>query len=201
MNTTRFLLLGSTLSLLSAGCSCETEVGDDAGPRPADAYVADDAPISDDAPSSEDAPESLDARMFADTALLDAHVDHDAGPIADAGPAIDTGCTYIDEPLIVYCVDAYDYVRGWTAVEDPKGCPPYATGTDGERYDTVAEAIAGSACEDSCVWRAAMSVTLLRCGRRTGYIEFRADGCDSVIETPDGIFRTREEWDMAAPCP
>lgn len=195
MNTTRFSCLALVLSL----AACGDGPGDgDAGTR-VDARAAEDAATSEDAPSRDDAPASLDARVFTDTALVDAYVPHDAGP--DAGPPTDTGCTYLDEPLIVYCVDAYDYVRNWTAIEGAEACPPYATGTDGERYATVAEAIAGSSCEDSCVWRAAMSVSLLRCGRRTGYIEFRADGCDPVIETPDGIFRSREEWDMAAPCP
>ncbi len=199
MTTTRLLCLGALLSL--AACGDGPRDGDAGTPIDArvavDAPSSDDAPSATDAPSSDDAPLSLDAREFADTARGgDAYVERD-----DAGPPTDTGCTYIDEPIIVYCVDAYDYVRNWTAIEGAEACPPYATGTDGERYATVAEAVAGSACEDSCLWRAGISVSLLRCGRRTGYIEFRAEGCDSVIETPDGIFRSREEWDMAAPCP
>jgi len=199
MKTTRF----SCLALLLSLAACGDGPGDgDAGtrvdaPAAVDAGAGEDAPSIVDAPSSDDAPASLDARELVDTARGgDAYVARD-----DAGPPTDTGCTYLDEPLIVFCVEAYDYVRSWTAVEGAEACPPYATGTDGERYDTVAEAIAGSVCEDSCVWRAAMSVSLLRCGRRTGYIEFRAEGCDPVIETPDGIFRSREEWDAAAPCP
>ena len=135
-----------------------------------------------DAGSPADAPDLVDA------------------PAVDAGPGTDAGCTYLDEPIIVSCGGAFRYVRAWSAPEGDAACPRYATGTDGTRYATLSEAIAGSACDGMCVWRAATSVTLLRCGRRTGYIEFAADGCDPVFETPDGIFRTIAEWDAAAPC-
>jgi len=156
---------------------------------PDDAALAPDTPRVPDAPPTLDAPERTDAAEGAD-----------ARPGLDSGAAADTGCTYIDEPRIVYCVDTYEYVREWISIDGP-ACPPYATGTGGERYATLVEAIVGSACEDACVWRASTSVSLLRCGRRTGYIEFAAEGCDPLYETPDGIFRSIADWDAAAPCP
>ena len=146
-----------------------------------------------DAGSPADAPDLVDAPAVDAPDLVDA-------PAVDAGPGTDAGCTYLDEPIIVSCGGAFRYVRAWSAPEGDAACPRYATGTDGTRYATLSEAIAGSACDGMCVWRAATSVTLLRCGRRTGYIEFAADGCDPVFETPDGIFRTIAEWDAAAPC-
>lgn len=166
-------------------------------PRTDDAASSDDAAAPMDAPSTDDGGVRADAPAEADAASAAS----DAGPSTDAGPSPDTGCTYIDQPYIVFCVEDYEYVREWTAIEGGAACPPYATGTRGDRYATLAEAIAGSACEDACVWRAGTSVSLLRCGRRTGYIEFVADGCASLYETPDGIFRSLEEWHMAAPCP
>lgn len=173
--------------------------GDGAG----DAGARLDAPRASDA-ASDDAGAS-DAARSDDASAMDASGADDAGPASDAptsdaGPSPDTGCTYLDEPYIVYCVDTYEYVRAWTSIDGPS-CPPYATGTDGARYDTLPEAIAGSACEDACVWRAGTSVSLVRCGHRSGYIEFVADGCASVFETPDGIFQSIEAWDAAFPCP
>jgi hypothetical protein len=145
-----------------------------------DAASESDTAISEDAPSTTDTPVALDA------------------PARDAGPRSDTGSTYIDEPYIVFCIETYDYVRTWSAIEGGASCPPYATGTRGERYPTLAEAIAGSTCEDACVWRAGTSVSLLRCGRRTGYIEYVAADCGSLFE---GIFQSIEEWERATPCP
>jgi hypothetical protein len=192
----RFSMMG--LAGLSA-CGGGSD-GGDAGVR-VDAHVAIDAASESDAGVSLDAASTDDAAASEDAASTDdASVALDA-PASDAGASPDTGCTYIDQPYIVFCVEDYEYVREWSAIEGAAACPPYATGTRGDRYATLAEAIAGSACEDACVWRAGRSVSLLRCGRRTGYIEYVASGCASLYETPDGIFRSLEEWDMAAPCP
>lgn len=203
MSKTRFLLLPSLLGLLACG-------GGDAEPDAGhDAAALHDAASIDDAASTDDAhTPPLDAGAAPDDAARDAQVESvgdtgladDVGPL-DAAAAPDTGCTYLDDPLIVRCADRYRYVRTWSAIEGSVSCPPYATGVDGARYATLEDAIAASSCDAECVWRASVSFTVLRCGHRSGYIEFRAEGCDSVIETPDGIFASTEEWNEAAPCP
>ena len=47
------------------------------------------------------------------------------------------------------------------------------------------------------------SVSLLRCGVRTGYIVYRDDGedCPELLETPDGLFESAAAWNEAFPCP
>jgi hypothetical protein len=124
----------------------------------------------------------------------------DLGDRCDEVPAPGSTCAHLDDPYIVRCGDRYRYVRQWTdATSD--ACRPFATDPDGKRYADLAAAAACAGCDETCILRASTSVTLLRCGRRTGYIEFTADGCESVIETPDGIFRDVDAWNEAVPCP
>ncbi|MEM9862338.1 MAG: hypothetical protein AAF938_12010 [Myxococcota bacterium] len=111
-------------------------------------------------------------------------------------------CTYLDDLFITDCPSGFERFRRFVDRSDPDACPEYFLLND-TRYETLEDAFATEGCLAECVRAPSTSVTLLRCGRRTGYITFEdAAGCDpaSVIETSDGIFRDAAEWDEAAPC-
>ncbi len=156
--------------------------------------------------------ETRDAGPVLDTgAGLDAALDvgvrtdafePDAGEPGDAG--MDAGCGYLDLGIFIAdCASGYVYVREWsgTGEFDPDLCPTYYT-VGATRFDTLEAALASDSCDPECLRGAGMSVTLLRCGRRTGYIVYRDRGedCDDAYETPDGIFPSIEAWDEAHPC-
>ena len=206
---TRCDLFALGLFLVPA-CSAGPTPAVDAGTRdtpPTDADVADSASVDG---GSADA-SIVDAGAAADASRLDggAAIDAgraDAGASADAGSAIDGGatCDYLDLDIwIVSCGGRNLYARRFTV---PSGataaCPDYFT-LGSTRFDTLADALASQTCQTDCLRAASTSVTLLRCGRRTGYIVFRdAEGsCPDVYETPDGLFGSAAEWDAAFPCP
>lgn len=195
--------------VLVPACSETPEGGADAAAR--DVGVLDapslDAPAADGA-SGDDAgadASALDDAGAADAAVTDSGGTSDTG-LSDAGGSLDAGtsCDYLDLDIwIVSCGGRDLYARRFTV---PSGataaCPDYFTlGT--ARFDTLAEALASQSCESDCLRAAGTSVSLLRCGRRTGYIVYRdPDGsCPDVYETPDGLFGSVAEWDAAFPCP
>ncbi len=199
--------------LMLGGCGDGSTT--DAG-TPADAAAGMDAGVSPDAGGSTDAatPDaggSIDAGGPTDAGATDAattaagtmtDAGTDAGGPTDAGTDAG-GCDYLDFDIwITDCGSAHPYVRRWTDIGGASGCPDYFT-IGGTRYATLADALASMSCDSDCLRRAAMSVTLLRCGVRTGYITFEDPemDCDDLLETPDGLFRSREEWDAAHPCP
>ncbi|MCA9604545.1 MAG: hypothetical protein KC619_03050, partial [Myxococcales bacterium] len=119
----------------------------------------------------------------------------DAG--TDAG-----ACAYLDLDLwISDCGSGHAYVRRWTDTGSA-GCPDYYT-VGSARYATLADALSMNGCDPDCLRAAAMSVTLLRCGVRTGYITYRDPemDCDELLETPDGLYGSVAEWNTAHPCP
>ena len=125
----------------------------------------------------------------------------DAAPSDDAG-AVDGGsCSYLDLELwIGDCAGGYSYIRRWTDTDGV--CPEYFT-VGSTRYETLEEALSTSACEAECLRHPSTSVSLIRCGVRTGYIVYRDEGedCPSLLETPDGLFESADAWDEAFPCP
>lgn len=139
----------------------------------------------------------------------DASIDPDTSTDADATLDVlsDVGgeCSYLDLSIwIVSCDGGYRYLREWTAFEGGtvEECPPYYTlGPD--RYGDLDAALASDRCDRDCLARAAMSVSYLRCGRRSGYIIYRSDGpeCPELYEFPEGIYESFEEYDAAHPCP
>ncbi len=121
----------------------------------------------------------------------------DAGPPPDAGPT----CSYIDLDIwIADCTGGPTYVRRWNDLDGR--CPDYFT-VGPTRYSTLMDALSMNGCDADCLRRAATSVSLLRCGRRTGYISFEDPemDCDPLLETPDGLYGSVEEWNAAHPCP
>jgi hypothetical protein len=71
----------------------------------------------------------------------------------------------------------------------------------GTKYDSKAQALAALSCNASCLRTPFQAAMLIRCGKKTEFVRYRADGCAEVFSTPDGLFRSLEEWDVAAPCP
>ena len=129
----------------------------------------------------------------------------DVGGDGDAGEdaSVDAGCAYLDDVYITDCETGYERLRRFVSTSDPIACPEFFT-IGGERFATQDEAMASLRCAVECLRSARNSVSLLRCGRRTGFISFVDDmGCASadVLETADGIFASSDEWDAAAPCP
>lgn len=130
------------------------------------------------------------------------------GGAADGGAAdggSDAGdCEYIDLDIyIVDCAEGYTYLRRWQRLGGSEAeCPDYYT-LGGTRFDGLDDAIASASCDSECLRRAGTSVSLIRCGHRSGYIVYRdaePESCGEVYETPDGLFPSIEAWDEAAPC-
>lgn len=134
----------------------------------------------------------------------------DAGAPPDQGTPPDLGvtdCGYLDLGVFIAdCDGRFRYVRQWgpTGGATVEMCPEYWT-IDGIRaqFRTAEAALDAGTCTPDCLRGAAMSVSLIRCGVRSGYIVYRDRGedCGELIETPDGIFTSVEAWDEAAPCP
>ena len=170
----------------------------DAGPAPSDAAPAD-AALTDAAPADAARTDAAPA----DAALTDA-APADAA-LTDAAPT-DAGvtCDYLDlDVWITTCGTGYVYVRRFAPIEAPaSACPEYYV-LRGMRYDDLRAALTAGGCDAACLRRAATSVSLLRCGVRTGYIVFEdaEDDCEPVYETPDGLFPSIEAWNEAHPCP
>ncbi|MBO6935005.1 MAG: hypothetical protein JJ863_08515 [Deltaproteobacteria bacterium] len=131
----------------------------------------------------------------------------DLGAEEDLGSPDDLGadpedagaeCTFLDDPMIASCSGGYTYIRRWFATEGD--CPDYWTIGGGGRFETEELALASRDCTPECTRRAGTSVSLIRCGVRTGYIVYDDPDCDEAVETPDGIFPTVDDWNAAHPC-
>jgi len=156
-----------------------------------------DDPTSDAGPDDGGRTDSGAAEDDAGSAA-DLGADEDLGSASDLG-AEDAGaeCTFLDDPMIASCSGGYTYIRRWFATEGD--CPDYWT-IGGIRFETEELALASRDCTPECTRRAGTSVSLIRCGVRTGYIVYDDPDCDEAVETPDGIFPTVEDWNEAHPC-
>ena len=185
-------------SLPTAGCGSPSG-SDDAGPA-SDSAVAVDAGVSPDAgalDAGSDAGTSPDAGALDDAGSDAGPADGDAGP-TDAGP----DCGYLDAVWIVSCAGGPAYLRHWTSGSGPvDACPEYFTlGT--ERFDSLDNALSSRTCDTECLRGPSTSVSVLRCGVRTGFIVYAdtGDDCPSLLETSDGLFESQADWDEAHPC-
>lgn len=196
--------------LLLAAC------GDDDGGADAATDALEDAFVED--ASSEDS-SAEDVGTGADVTVVDAGDDggamdasQDASEPSDAGDDAsadagddggrDAGCMYLDSLYYTDCETGFEAFRHFVSDTFPAECPDFYV-IDGMRYDSSEEALASLRCEPSCLRTPRNSVTLLRCGRRTGYITFEDEtGCTPplILETPDGVFESADAWDRAAPC-
>jgi len=149
----------------------------------------------------------------------------DAGePVPDAGAAsgdggvdltcVDTAanapleCEYLDlDRVLVRCDGELTFAAGWGDYQR-ETCPRYWT-LSGRRCGTLDAVIAESECASRCRWVAATSVSLVHCGRRTGYITFVSrlpDGepdpeCPVQYEFSDGWYESVEAWAEKNACP
>ena len=115
----------------------------------------------------------------------------------DASTADAATCGY--EAAEQWVVDCANVPKKVTQL-DSATCPDaYALG--GAKYASLSQALAAQSCNPACVRKAFQAVMLLRCGKKTEFITYRAEGCTDVIDTPDGLFRSVEEWNAAKPCP
>jgi hypothetical protein len=123
----------------------------------------------------------------------------------DTTPDTSVDCNYLDLGIsIVSCGDGHSYLREWTDLDgNTRACPAYYTiSGDTSSWGTAAEALASQSCDDSCMYVASTSVSWVRCGRRGGYIVYRADGrdCGELYELPEGLFPSIEAYNAAHPC-
>jgi hypothetical protein len=116
-----------------------------------------------------------------------------------------SACSFLDLDIaIVQCGDGYGYVRRWSDFErGDEACVPYwtITGNDSE-FPTLEEAVNAAGCAAECQYRASVSVSLIYCGRRTGYIEYASpvESCGSLFEFPAGLYTSVEAHNAANPC-
>lgn len=143
-----------------------------------------------------------------DAAARDARAAEDAGTpdagVADAGRRDVGACAHVVlEERIVACPAGYRYARRMGVQPARRACPEYVT-LQGARYASVRAAIQGEGCRADCVWRPFRSVSFIdHCGRRNGYIVFRAgdpEVCPDLYELSSGIFESLEAWEAATPC-
>jgi hypothetical protein len=121
-----------------------------------------------------------------------------AGAGGDAG-----GCEYFDiDILLVDCNAQHLYLRRWTSLSSDPNCPDYWT-LEGQtqQFTSQGAALQSASCDEDCVRHPATSVSLLKCGVKTGYIVYHSDNCPDVLETPDGFFPSVAAWNAAVPCP
>lgn len=172
------------------GADTEDELAPDATPEP---------DTSDDAAGDTTTDTTTDTSSDTTT---DAAPDTSSDTTSDAAP--DASCAYSEiDTRIASCGDGYVYLGLFRDIGETGGdCPDYwQARTDDGQHATPEAAASAAACDATCVWQAAMSVSWLRCGVRSGYIRFDSATCDSLYEMPEGLFTSLEAHDQAHPCP
>ena len=204
----RDALAAPLLALLLVLPACSGDEGSDAGDASLtlDAAAADASFLADTGAAEADAGTSADGGEAEADAAVDAGPP-DGGAAEDGGePAADAGastCRYdLGEMHIVLCGGAPTYLSELVDFAD-RSCPPrYVLG--GTTYGSLSDALTGEGCSDQCLYRAAMSVSFIdHCGRRNGYIVFRAPdpgACPDVYEFFNGLFPSVEAWERDTPC-
>jgi len=110
-------------------------------------------------------------------------------------------CDYLDtEIFLVTCGSKNLFLRHWTANATGATCADFWT-LDGKQFLSKQAALASKACDTKCLRAPAISVSLIRCGAKTGYIKYSATGCGDLLDTPDGIFKSLDDWNSKTPCP
>jgi hypothetical protein len=191
----------------------EDDVEVDTRPDPEDAEPDDVVPDAEGSADADAGPEQdtegsvdVDAEGSGEGDVSDgsgdaAGEDATEGDTGESDSGVDE-CGYFDaDNRLVRCSGEWVYTTRWQSFVD--GCEPYYTiATSEEQFTSVEEAVAAKGCETECIWSAATSVSLVRCGVRTGYIIFNAleGACDPVYEYPEGYFASPEEHAAAYPC-
>lgn len=198
------------LLLLSFACADDapadkpTPTPDMAADMAADQAGDQDTPDQDtpdqDAPDlSPDMTEDMTADMAEDM-TEDMAQDMDAPDL----PPRDPRCMYLDYDVYYVKCGQLDMHKLLRKMEDrdlgEQLCPVYYT-LNGMEYATAEQAIRANQCDGACQYVATMSVSLLHCERRTGYIKWTADSCPDIYEFSEGVYYSVEQWRMANPCP
>lgn len=212
MTIMRLSALLAALLLLSSACSDDTT---DNKPNPTPDMAADmaadqstdlaqpdqDAPDQDtpdqDAPDMDAPDQTAD---MAEDMTEDMAQDMDSPDL----PPRDPSCMYLDLDVYYVKCGQLEMHKLLRKMEDrdlgEQLCPVYYT-LNGMEYATAEQAISANQCEGACQYVATMSVSLLHCERRTGYIKWTADSCPDIYEFPEGVYYSVEQWRMANPCP
>lgn len=119
-------------------------------------------------------------------------------------PEASPGCTYanVDEKL-AECGGFYKLVLQFTRQSGPATCVSQYWVVQGEtgQHASAAAAAAAGGCDGQCIWSKAISVTMLHCGQKTGFIRWDATGCPSLFEFPGGWYPSVADFEAANPCP
>jgi hypothetical protein len=205
----RLSALLAALLLLSSACSDDT-ADPKPSPTPPDMAAGMDAdPSSDLAQPDQDAPDQdapdmdmpdLTPDMDTPDMTEDMTEDMDAPDL----PPRDPRCMYLDYDVYYVKCGPLEMHKLLRKMEDrdlgEQLCPVYYT-LNGMEYATAQQAISANQCNGACQYVATMSVSLLHCERRTGYIKWTADSCPDIYEFPEGVYYSVEQWRMANPCP
>lgn len=171
---------------------------------PQDTVDADTVEIEDTTDTT-DVTNVADIADAADSSTDDTTGDTVADTAPDIAPDIAEECNYLDLGIVIVdCDGGYRYLRTWSDFElGAELCPLYYTITgDDARWASADEALESKVCTDTCAWSASNSVSWLRCGRRGGYILYRAadESCGVLYELPEGLFTSLDEYNAAYPC-
>lgn len=193
-----------------------------------------------DADGDSDSDADVDADVDADG---DTDADTDSDQDSDTDSSGDPLGLYTPDPSCSYwqwelyaasCEGVYELMWLWTEAYDPNDtgdsggaydtgmsapsdktpdCPDYYT-LDGNTWETVDYALAGSDCTTECVWRANTAGSFLHCGEKGGYEQFDdgaegqtgSNNCpDLYLVThplfPEGWWPSLEEFTAANACP
>ena len=123
----------------------------------------------------------------------------DLRPAPDTAPA----CAYVSiDDKVVHCGSSYKSVHHFSAPSSSSTqCPDFWGMTaSGPHHASAMDAAAASGCDTTCVWSAAISVSMLHCGQKTGFIRFDAAGCPQLYQFPDGYYPSVAAWEAAHPC-
>jgi hypothetical protein len=183
----------------------ETGVGD-AAPSPADVPLPHDDADQGAGAGGEDTQPAPGDTAGEDDAGGERDADPDTSePAGDAAlpPDADGGCSPVEiDNALVRCDGSFRMVSFFQDTVDRSACADFVqVAGSPDRWPDVDAAVAALNCEAECRWVMAMSVSLVRCGRRTGYIEFRSETCGSVFEFAEGLYPSVEAWEEANPCP
>lgn len=147
-----------------------------------------------------------------DSGAPDAAIAIDGGPGADGGSTPDGGassdggvaCDYVGvDEVIVRCAGEYTFVSQFLSTVGPPACPTFfGFDLDGARFESFEAAVASDpACDATCQYHFALSVSRIHCGHRDGYEVLRATDCPDVYRFAEGYYASVEEHDAAHPCP
>ena len=129
-----------------------------------------------------------------------------AEDMGEAEMGVDPACMFIDLDAFYYKCGRLEDFLTLRKFEDPQlgaaRCPEFYV-MAGQRYPSAQAALQAQSCDMTCRWAPFMSVSMLHCGQRTGYIQWTSPTptCEPIFEFAQGVYPSVERWQMAHPCP